>query len=97
MKTILMDVDGVLVSGRPQDGAHLFTDLERDLGIPLPLLQSTFFKPHWPDIVTGKKDLMPELAAVLAEIAPDVPAQALVDYWFRNDSRVQPDVLEAMD
>lgn len=92
----MMDVDGVLVTGRPQDGAHLFTDLERDLGIRLEELQREFFVPRWPDIVTGRKPLAPELEAVLETIAPDVSAETLIDYWFRNDSRIDEDVLAAM-
>lgn len=97
MLTILLDVDGVLVQGRPEDGKHLFTDLERDLGIPLPLLQQQFFLPRWPDIVTGRKLLLPELAEVLSRIAPAVSAQTLLDYWLRNDARIDTGLLEAVD
>jgi putative hydrolase of the HAD superfamily len=96
MQTIMMDVDGVLVAGRPKDGAHLFADLEADLGIPLATLQSAFFKPRWPAIVTGQKSLLPELADVLAVIAPNVSAQTLVDYWFENDSRLEAPVVTDM-
>lgn len=97
MDIVMMDVDGVLVSGRPQDGAHLFTDIERDLGMSLETLQQHFFQPRWPSIVTGKKDLMPELAEILAQIAPHVSAEALAEYWFRNDSRIDQSVLAAID
>lgn len=96
MQTIMMDVDGVLVAGRPKDGAHLFADLEADLGIPLATLQREFFKPRWPAIVTGQKPLLPELADVLAVIAPTVSAQTLVDYWFENDSRLEETVVTEM-
>lgn len=96
MRTIMMDVDGVLVGGRPQDGAQLFTNLEQDLGISLDLLQKEFFKPRWPAIVTGQKALVPELSEVLATIAPTVSAEALIDYWFLNDSRIDQDVLRAI-
>lgn len=95
-KAILMDVDGVLVTGRPQDGAHLFTDLETDLGISLESLQSNFFKSRWSAIVTGQKPLIPELTEALQTIAPHVPAQTLIDYWFENDSRIDTAVLDAM-
>jgi len=95
-KTILMDVDGVLVTGRPQDGAHLFTDLEADLGISLEALQSGFFRPRWSAIVTGEKPLVPELTEALQAIAPHVSAQVLIDYWFKNDSRIDTAVLDAM-
>jgi putative hydrolase of the HAD superfamily len=96
MYTIMMDVDGVLVSGRPQDGAHLFTDLEKDLGITVEALQRHFFAPRWPAIVTGEKALLPELAEALATIAPSVRAETLIDYWFINDSRLDETVLHAM-
>jgi putative hydrolase of the HAD superfamily len=96
MQTIMLDVDGVLVKGRPQDGAHLFTDLERDLGITVSQLQQEFFKPRWADIVTGKRPIEPDLGEVLARIAPDVTAADLMAYWFRNDSRIDQDVLRAV-
>lgn len=96
MRTIMMDVDGVLVNGRPADGAHLFTDLERDLGIPLDLLQREFFALRWPAIVTGQRPLEPELADVLSVIAPDVTAETLIKYWFENDSRIDREVLGAI-
>ena len=92
----MMDVDGVLVGGRPADGAHLFTDLERDLGISLPVLQREFFVPRWPDIVTGRKPLLPELTEVLARIAPSVTAEVLLEYWLRNDARIDHGLLDAI-
>lgn len=96
MQTIMMDVDGVLVSGRPKDGADLFKDLEADLGISAPTLQREFFKPRWPDIITGRKALLPELAEFLASIESPVSAQTLTDYWFENDSRLVQPVVEDM-
>ncbi|KFL30066.1 haloacid dehalogenase [Devosia riboflavina] len=96
MQIIMMDVDGVLVAGRPKDGAHLFTDLEADLGISAPTLQREFFKPRWPDIITGRKALLPELAEFLTDIASAVSAQTLIDYWFENDSRLVEAVIEGM-
>lgn len=96
MPTIMLDVDGVLVTGRPQDGAHLFTDLEKDLGINVELLQRAFFKLHWPAIVTGQKPLLPVLTEVLAKVAPTVTAERLIAYWFLNDSRLDLVVLEAV-
>ncbi|KKB10912.1 haloacid dehalogenase [Devosia geojensis] len=89
----MLDVDGVLVRGRPQDGAHLFTDLERDLGIMVSQLQQEFFKPRWAEIVTGKRPIEPDLSEVLMRIAPNVSAADLMEYWFRNDSRIDQDVL----
>ncbi|MBU1307781.1 MAG: HAD-IA family hydrolase, partial [Alphaproteobacteria bacterium] len=96
MRTIMLDVDGVLVRGRPHDGAHLFTDLEKDLGLSLEQLRGAFFKPRWRAIVTGQKPLVPELTEVLASIAPHVTAEVLINYWFFNDSRVDQAVLDAV-
>lgn len=84
----MLDVDGVLVGGRPQDGLGQFTDLEADLGLSPELLRKRFFDVYWADVVTGKRPLLDALTRVLADIAPDLPAQVLVDYWLANDSRL---------
>lgn len=97
MRQVLMvDVDGVLVNGRPKDGAHHATDLERDLGVPFEKLQLEFFKPHWEAIVTGRAHLMDRLVPVLERIAPSLPAQRFIDYWFENDSRIDEDIRAAL-
>ncbi|WP_421762451.1 HAD family hydrolase [Devosia sp.] len=92
----MMDVDGVLVSGRPSDGRHLFAELERDLGLSPDKLRETFFAPFWEAIVTGREGLTERLAPVLAEIAPRVSTERLIAYWFENDSRVDEGVLAAL-
>jgi len=94
MKVLMVDVDGVLVHGRPADGLPLFTYLERDLGLPVTVLQQEFFKPFWADIVTGKEPIEPRLAAVLAKIAPHLETETLLQYWFENDSRLDDRLLE---
>ncbi|KQW77009.1 haloacid dehalogenase [Devosia sp. Root413D1] len=95
-KVLMMDVDGVLVSGRPTDGRHLFAELEADLGLSPDRLRETFFTPFWEDIVTGREALTERLAPVLAEIAPKVSCERLIAYWFENDSRVDKAVLSAV-
>ena len=92
-KVLMVDVDGVLVSGRPTDGRHLFAELEKDLGLSPDKLRDTFFTPFWEAIVTGREGLTERLAPVLAEIAPKVSAERLIAYWFENDSRVDENVL----
>lgn len=93
---LMMDVDGVLVRGRPKDGLHLFTDLEADLGLSPDLLREAFFKPHWEEVVTGRAPLVERLASVLARVRPGLAAEALIAYWFENDSRIDQEVLAAM-
>lgn len=70
IKALMIDVDGVLVSGRPSDGRHWATSLETDLGLRFEILQDAFFKRYWDEIVTGRADLRKRLAEVLVRIAP---------------------------
>ena len=63
--------------------------------IPAPPSTGVFI-PRWAAIVTGERDLQPELAEVLSKIAPSVDANALIEYWFENDSRISIDVLDAI-
>lgn len=95
-KVLMMDVDGVLVRGRPEDGLPFSTDLEADLGLSPDRLRHEFFTPHWEEIVTGRAPLVERLSPVLARIAPQVSAAALIAYWFENDSRIDQEVLLAM-
>lgn len=88
MKALMVDVDGVLVDGRPEDGRHWQTSIADDLGLDADLLQEHFFAPYWEDIVIGRIGLMQPLTAALRQIAPHLTAAAFVDYWFERDSRV---------
>jgi putative hydrolase of the HAD superfamily len=96
MRTIMLDVDGVLVRGRPADGLHFSTDLENDLGVAFAALQLAFFKPHWAEIVIGRRPLRPTLDEALTRLGASVTADALVHYWFENDSRIEQQVLSAI-
>ncbi|ANL45037.1 MULTISPECIES: HAD-IA family hydrolase [Rhizobium] len=96
MKVLMVDVDGVLIHGRPADGLPHFTFLERDLGLRLDLLQQAFFQTHWSEIIIGREPLEPRLSSVLAEIAPHLSAATLIDYWFENDSRLDLNLLEEL-
>ncbi|MBB3645206.1 putative hydrolase of the HAD superfamily [Rhizobium sp. BK619] len=96
MKVLMVDVDGVLIHGRPADGLPHFTYLERDLGLRLDLLQREFFQTCWADIIVGREPLEPSLAKVLAKIAPQLSAATLIDYWFENDSRLDRVLLDEL-
>lgn len=92
-RCLMLDVDGVLINGRPEDGRSWATDIERDLGIAPDRLVSVFFAPHWDDIVTGRKALPEVLEACLPDLTPTVSAPAFIDYWFAKDSAVDQRVL----
>ncbi|MBX5205098.1 HAD-IA family hydrolase [Rhizobium sp. NZLR1] len=96
MKVLMVDIDGVLIHGRPADGLPHFTYLERDLGLRLELLQQEFFQTCWGDIIIGREALEPGLAKVLAKIAPHLSAATLMEYWFENDRRLDLDLLKEL-
>src|SRR3546814_15982369 len=60
---LMVDVDGVLVTGRPRDGRPWATGLREDLGLDPAVLHRAFFAPHWHAVVTGRAPLRPALAA----------------------------------
>jgi len=94
IKAVMIDVDGVLVSGRPSDGLHWATGLEADLGLSFEILQGSFFKRYWEEIVIGRADLRERLASVLAQIAPELTAEQVLGYWFRHDARLNRELLD---
>lgn len=93
MKALMVDVDGVLIDGRPEDGRHWLTSVEEDLGFTSDELQQQFFAPYWNNIVVGRAGLMEHLTTVLRKIAPHVSPADFVSYWFERDSRLVSPVL----
>jgi len=94
---LMLDVDGVVVNGRPQDGQSWATDIERDLGIAPDTLHAVFFAAHWSDIVTGRKELMDVLTACMPELSRTLSPQEFIDYWFEQDSALNEAVLADCD
>lgn len=92
-KALMVDVDGVLVDGRPEDGRHWQASLEEDLGFTSDALHEHFFAPCWENIVLGRAGLMEHLATALQKIAPHVRPAQLVSYWFQMDSRLAAPLL----
>jgi putative hydrolase of the HAD superfamily len=89
----MLDVDGVLVTGRPRDGSLWYSGLQTDLDIDPNWLRSEFFAKDWSDIVVGRADLLPRLQACLNQLDRKFPAQDLIDYWFKMDSRIDMAIL----
>ncbi|MDQ3170535.1 MAG: HAD-IA family hydrolase [Acidobacteriota bacterium] len=88
VKALMLDVDGVLVDGRPEDGRHWQTSVEQDFGFSPESLREQFFAPYWENIVTGRAGLMEHLTNALKNIAPLVNPAEFVSYWFEQDSRL---------
>lgn len=93
---LVLDLDGVVVCGHPE-GGRWDKHLERDLGISPAALQQRFFTPHWSRIVTGAADMMDVLHAVWPTIDTLATPEDLVAHWFAADSRIDRDVLIAVD
>jgi putative hydrolase of the HAD superfamily len=90
----MLDVDGVVINGRPDDGQAWSTSLATDLGIDPTRLQTAFFRPYWAQIVTGKLDLAETLATCLPRVGARISARDFIDYWFTRDSRINREVIE---
>lgn len=93
-KALMVDVDGVIVVPPPGGWG---AGLERDLGVPVALLQQHFFTPHWPDVVMGRAGLHERLAPVLAVHAPHLTSEAVAKYWFEADARLDQALLRALE
>lgn len=93
VKALMVDVDGVLVDGRPEDGHPWHTSVAEDLGFTADLLHERFFAPYWEDVVLGRAGLMERLTTALRMIAPGVSAAEVVAYWFARDSRLDTRLL----
>ena len=96
MTILVLDLDGVVVLGHPQ-GGRWDKDLMHDLGIRPELVQTRFFRPHFRRAVLGEADLFQILDAVWPELGCVGTPREFVDYWFAKDSRVDPEVLTAVD
>lgn len=96
-KYLLLDVDGVLVTGRPSDRKPWYSQLQSDLGIDIGLLSRDFFKIWWPEIVVGRLDLMPTLQKWLHQANIATAAHELIDYWFAMDSNIDQEILAQCD
>jgi putative hydrolase of the HAD superfamily len=96
IKALMVDVDGVLVAGRPEDGRHWQTSVEEDFGFASETLNAEFFAPYWENIIVGRGRLMEHLETALQKIAPHVSPAAFVSYWFERDSRLVAPLLQEL-
>lgn len=96
IKALLLDVDGVLVDGRPEDGRHWQTSLQADLGVDPAELHAQFFAPYWDAVVLGHAGLLEHLTTALRTVAPTLDPTAFISYWFERDSRVATGLLSEL-
>jgi putative hydrolase of the HAD superfamily len=96
IKALMVDVDGVLVDGRPEDGRYWHTSVKEDFGFTSDTLHEQFFTPHWESIVLGRAGLMEHLTTALEKVAPHVKPAEFVSYWFEKDARVLEPLLQEL-
>ena len=92
----MVDVDGVLIDGRPEDGRHWQTSIADDLGIDAATLHEEFFVPCWEDVVLGRVGLVEHLTPALGRFAPHVDPATFISYWFARDSRIVTPLLREL-
>ena len=90
IKTLLFDIDGVLVNGEPWH-----TRLEQGYGITRQMM-SGFFKGPFQACLVGEADLMEELAPYLAEWGWPHSTEAFLDHWFRGERGVDGQLLRVV-
>lgn len=96
IKALMVDVDGVLIDGRPEDGRPWHTSVHDDFGFTSGALHEHFFARYWDDIVVGRTGLLENLSIALTKFAPNVSPAAFASYWFDRDARLNAPLLEEL-
>jgi putative hydrolase of the HAD superfamily len=97
MKYLLLDVDGIVITGYHHNPAHRKlwnTDLKKDLGIEPDDLDRLLFAKHWQLIMCGEADTSTCIAEVLAQIGSPHSSETLIKYWLEHDSKLNQELLE---
>ena len=97
IRALVFDVDGVLVNGHKDKGGWWHADMDKDLGLDPELFQRAFFTEQWAEIVCGRQRIEEPLAKTLADIAPHLSVDDMLDYWFRQDSKLEHNLLAELE
>ena len=98
MRVVLFDVDGVLIHGyhaRPELRQCWDENMEADLGISRDSFKRDFiYGVFIQEVLTGRQDLKIALADVLPGLGYTDNPQRVIDYWLKNDSKINRPLLE---
>lgn len=90
---LVLDIDGVVVSGP----APWHATLQSDLGLDYDEIERGFFREHWPEVVRGRLDLYVALHNYFEPKGQADRIDAFVAYWFEKDAVIDRAVLAASD
>jgi putative hydrolase of the HAD superfamily len=85
MRTLALDVDGVLLDASRGGAGHWSTELERRHGITRAELRDAFFMQCWDDIVNGRRAIEDGLAEALELIGSPAACEDVLSCWFEAD------------
>jgi putative hydrolase of the HAD superfamily len=97
IRALVFDVDGVLIAGHKDKGGWWHADMDKDLGLDPELFQRAFFTEQWAEIVCGRQGIEEPLAKTLADLAPHLSVDDMLDYWFRQDSKLEHTLLAELE
>ncbi len=93
---LALDVDGVLLDPQRGGQGHWTEALAVRHGITRAQLRETFFAPHWPEVIVGRRAIEPTLAASLAELGARASVEEVLACWFEADFVPVPDVVASV-
>lgn len=99
-RTVLFDVDGVLVNGyhaRPEKHVRWNENLLADLGIDPDRFNAEFiYDVFVKKVIVGQMSLLEALERTLPGLGYRGPAMAFAGYWLSHDSNVNEDMVEVV-
>ena len=85
MRTLALDVDGVLLDPDRGGAGHWTNELTTRFGIERAQLREAFFMRSWDDVVNGRRAIEDALAEALTLIDPAVDVESVLSCWFDAD------------
>lgn len=95
--SLVLDVDGVVIRGRPADGLPWYQTLREDLGLDRDVLTDRFFNVGFLDALRGRADIRELLEDLFSALDAPTTVDAFIDYWFSNDAGLNKDLIELTD
>lgn len=90
IKTILFDVDGIVITGRKQLFSHALAEKQ---GVPCESVEE-FFLNNFRKCSFGKADLKEEIAPYLVKWNWQGSVDDLLKFWFETESAKDPEILK---